>query len=465
MKAETSPPQPHEPSPDMSGPEEPQAVTHRPYLHKKFRLGRKHHLIWVVIVAVCVAAGAYWIGHHGSKNQAIVPKVTPAPTPRPPQAGELLGIESVQPIRLSDAAALVRANYGAASPPVHTAITKITFRYRSKLPGGPFITVFGRAYLPESPQVNLPVFAFAPGTTGIGDKCAPSLENPKVSNWANYDSHMATYASQGFAAVTTDYEGMRDPTRLHHYMVGELEGRAVLDSIRALKQLPQAKGRLAASDIFAAGYSQGGHAAFWADKIAGQYAPDVMPKGVIGFGPVMNVKQTLTDVTHGANINWFGPYVLYSYHDYYGADYGVPLLPHWQQTLAKDVPAHCIDTDIPFWGSNPANVYTPEFIQAMTSGQLGGPYANFERDLDANAVGPTATSSAKLINQGAHDNVVLPAQQEALAPALCQSSKGPFQLKLYPNATHYTTMAQSLNDTLGWMRSIIEGRDVPGCQG
>ncbi len=271
---------------------------------------------------------------------------------------------------------------------------------------------------------------------------------------------MAMYASQGFAAVTTDYEGMRDPTRIHHYMVGTLEGRAVLDSIRALEQLPEARGRLNENQVFLGGYSQGGQAAFWADKLASSYSPRIKPLGVVGWGPVMSVSETLTDVLHGANINWFGPYVLYSYGDYYDQTFPGVLLPHWEATLDKDVPAHCIDTDIEFWGRNPAAVYTPQFLQSAQAGTLDTDFPELAADMNANAVGPDTTSTAKLINSGQYDNVVLPAQQEAEAQILCGSSAGPVDLNFIPGATHYDAMVKTLHSTISWMHTLMLGGKV-----
>jgi hypothetical protein len=414
------------------------------------------------VLGTALAVGMYFFLFHGHNVTTPLPEAInkALPTPPPPKAGDLIAKDQTKAFTQAETIAAARQNYGAATPAIGTAVTKITFHYRSQLPTGELITVYGRAYLPESPAKNLSVFAFAPGTTGIGDECAPSLEQPAKANWANYDSHLTTYASQGFAAVTTDYEGMRDPDRIHHYMVGELEGRALLDAVRALRGLPETKGRLSGK-VFLAGYSQGGHAAFWADKIAAAYAPDVKPAGVVGFGPVMSVKQTLIDVVHAANINWFGPYVLFSYRDYYRTDYGSILLQHWDETLGTDVPAHCIDTDIPFWGHTPAGVYTPEFIQAATAGDLTSGYPAFSRDLDANAVGADPTPSAKRINQGELDNVVLASQQHAAVPQLCGSSQGPVQLVVYPHTTHYDTMLHSFNDTMAWMRALEHGEKAP----
>jgi hypothetical protein len=427
--------------------------------HHKSHLGFK----FAIIITLFVAAALY-LSRNGANRTLLLLGKAPSPTAVPQaQAGDLIAVDSVQTLDASQAGALAKENYGAQTLPVTTPVTKVIFHYRSQLPTGVWITEYGRAYLPAAPAGNLPVFAFAPGTTGIGDQCAASLENTKKANWANYDSYLTMYASQGMAVVTTDYEGMRDPGRTHHYMVGDLEGRALLDAVRALTHLPQANDRLQLSNLFVGGYSQGGHAAFWADKIAAEYAPELKIKGVVGYGPVMSVAQTLADVTRGANINWFGPYVLYSYHDYYNTEYPLAqmLLPLTAQRLNTDVPAHCIDTDIPHWGRSPAGVYTPDFLRVLADGTWdSSAYATFGRQLAANAVGTDATASAKRINTGGFDNVVLPSQQTAGALELCRSSTGPVQQTIYPNATHYDTIASSLADTLAWMRQLVAGDAV-----
>lgn len=433
---------------------------------RRYTDGRRHHRPvprWFWLAIAILGLSAYWFGRSGTPYKLTLP-LAPEPKVVVPRSGDLLGVDSIQTFTPAQAGAMARENYRAATLPVTTAITKITFHYRMDLPEGGNTVVYGRAYLPAAPQSNLPIFAFASGTTGVGDKCAPSLEQPHISDWANYDSHMTMYASQGYAAVITDYEGMRDPNRIHHYMVGELEGRAVLDSIRALKNLPETANRLNPDLVFLGGYSQGGHAAFWADKIAAKYAPEIKPKGVVGYGPVMSVKQTLADITGTsppANINWFGPYVLYSYQDYYKTNYGSILLPRWEQSLATDVPAHCIDTVLHYWKAPPTNIYQPDFLQLLASNTLSEQYLAFERDMERNAVGSVSTSSAKRINQGQYDDVVLASQQNLAMPALCQSSTGPVQLVVYPGANHYNTMVRSLNDTLAWMRVLANGGTVP----
>ena len=409
----------------------------------------------VAVLVVAVVAGYYTRQHRPSLGRIAVATATPKPN----SAGTVIAVDSVDHFSPSQAETLSKQNYAATAPVITTGVDKITFHYRSTDPSGAPIVVYGRAYLPDDPQTNLPIFAFAPGTTGVGNQCAASLEVVPSKNFGNYDSHMVTYASQGYAAVITDYEGMRDPGHIHHYMVGALEGRAVLDSIRGLENLPQAHGRLDTSNIFVAGYSQGGHAAFWADTIDASYAPDIKIKGIIGFGAVLSVEETMDDVTRGSILDWFGPYVLTSYSDYYHRDYDIAQIiqPRFAANLTADVTSHCVDTAYSFWGHDDTQVYTPMYLSAIQNGTVAQQFPALISDMQANATGTEATTTAKLLNVGHYDTVVLPSQAQAALPTMCQQSKGPVELKIYAGATHFNTMVFSLDNTLAWMKQLRNG--------
>src|SRR6185312_13188026 len=140
--------------------------------------------------------------------------------------GSIIRIISVEHLTPANVVAEARQNYGNEIATSPYAVTRILFTYQSTGVDNRPTTVYAGAYLPST--ANAPVLAMAPGTTGLADMCAPSLENPAVHNWGNYQSHMLAYATQGYASVITDYEGQGDPADLHHYMVGQLEGQAVL---------------------------------------------------------------------------------------------------------------------------------------------------------------------------------------------------------------------------------------------
>jgi secretory lipase len=69
---------------------------------------------------------------------------------------------------------------------------------------------------------------------------------------------------------------------MHPYLIGESEGRAVLDSVRAARDLPDA----GASNRFAVwGHSQAGHASLYTGELAASYAPDLRLVGVAAAAP------------------------------------------------------------------------------------------------------------------------------------------------------------------------------------
>ncbi len=421
---------------------------------RRRRTLRRSLIVFLILLPIGAIAWAVFSSTKVYQRQPVAASTITARPSANPSSGTVIEQGEVVNYSSEQTAALIRqANPGYSGPA--PALKLQAFRYTMKDPNGAEVKVYARAFISTASKEKRPVFAFAPGTTGIDDQCAASLELPAKRNWANYASHMAAYAANGYVAVITDYEGMRDPNRMHHYMVGQLEGRAVLDSIRAAKQLPLTKGQADTDDVFLAGYSQGGHAAYWADKIASSYAPEVTIRGVIGFGPVTDVRQTLTDTTKGANILWFGPYVLYSYSDWYAEKYPVTaiLQSPFSQNLASDIAKNCIDTNISYWGNRDiAKVYTPEFIAAMKTGSIASISPNFDKRMVENLTADTKTPSRKLINHGKQDNVVLPAQSEAALKRLC-SLGSPTALRLY-DATHYTTMAKSFADTLAWMQAV-----------
>jgi dienelactone hydrolase len=448
------------------------------------KINKKLFIILGIEIFIMIALGGWlrWKAYVDARNVIHNTPAQQVEQTKPPAitTGKIISTEPEQVLSAAQTQALIKQTNRNFDLPVNTGMTKQVISYTSSDGNTSDIPIYAKVYLPaDAKGKKLPVLSFATGTTGIGDGCAASLEQPQKRNWANYDSLMAAYASQGYAVVVADYEGMRDPARVHHYMVGDIEGRVVLDGIRALYNLDSSKNSINDEAIFTGGYSQGGHAAFWADAIADKYAPDIKLKGSIGFGPVTSVNETLTDaIVNNANINWFGPFVLTSYQDWYKRSYPVNkiIMPPWNKTIEADSTRECIDSVNQYWPNNigvnrSAKIYTPEFIKAAQSGNIASNpiYSQFQADMESNLVGPIKTTTPKLINQGLHDNVVLPRQNRASYVRLCQSGNqvnlkeyntSPYAIQGY-NPTglvdHYQTMNASLKDTLAWMQARIVG--------
>lgn len=126
-----------------------------------------------------------------------------------------------------------------------------------------------------------PLIGYAVGTQGLGDKCAPSrLSDGGGLEYENV--FLASLLAKGYAVVVTDYQGLGTPGT-HTYMSREVQARAVLDSVRAARNVSDS-GVTSSTPVAIMGYSQGGGAAAAAAEIAPSYAPELNLVGVAAGG-------------------------------------------------------------------------------------------------------------------------------------------------------------------------------------
>jgi pimeloyl-ACP methyl ester carboxylesterase len=151
-----------------------------------------------------------------------------------------------------------------------------TFRilYASRSVTGAPIAVSGWVHLPAPSSRPAPILAWAHGTTGMADACAPS-------KGLRYLGPAVPLVDDGMAIVATDYEGLGTPG-LHPYLVGPSEGRSVLDAVLAARHLP---GAHLSEDVVIWGHSQGGHAAAFAHELAPSWTPELHVRGTVAIAP------------------------------------------------------------------------------------------------------------------------------------------------------------------------------------
>ncbi|MEU2458255.1 lipase family protein [Streptomyces sp. NPDC012473] len=175
--------------------------------------------------------------------------------------------------------------------------------YRSTDRTGKTIAVTGTVLNPTaSPYAQRPIVAFAPGTQGLADKCAPSRQMADGTEYEALPSKRLL--DQGYAVVVTDYQGLGTPG-VHTYMTREAQGRAVLDSVRAAQRL-DAAGLPDAGPVALYGYSQGGGATA-AAELAPAYAPELKIRGVVVGAPpadMNTVAQSMDGSAYGAFFNY-----------------------------------------------------------------------------------------------------------------------------------------------------------------
>ncbi len=131
-----------------------------------------------------------------------------------------------------------------------------------------------------------PVVTYAEGTQGLAQSCAPSLQ---MAAGTEYDGGAIIESlKKGYAVTVTDYQGYTSGT-VPTYAAGRAEGQAVLDAVRAGRQVP-GSGIGAGAPVIVWGYSQGGQAASWAAELQSSYAPDVKMIGLAAGGVPANLQ-------------------------------------------------------------------------------------------------------------------------------------------------------------------------------
>ena len=164
--------------------------------------------------------------------------------------------------------------------------------YHSRTLADADIAVSGTVFAPTTPAppTGRPVVAWAHGTTGSGDSCAPSTDLQPLNGIEDGTALLAA----GDVIVASDYEGLGTPGP-HPYLVGASEARSVLDAVRAAIHLPEA-GTGNAFAVF--GHSQGGQAALAVGQLAATYAPDLHLIAAAATAPPTDLTALTARLTH-----------------------------------------------------------------------------------------------------------------------------------------------------------------------
>ncbi|HTW41800.1 MAG TPA: lipase family protein [Solirubrobacteraceae bacterium] len=165
-----------------------------------------------------------------------------------------------------------------------------TVLYQSTAQRGEADFVTGTVIVPSakwSGKGARPVVTIGIGTQGIASKCAPSKQMITGSEYAGGEIIEALKA--GYAVGVTDYQGYTNGA-IPTYTAGKAEGQAVLDIVRAARQLPGA-GLSESDPTYAWGYSQGGQAVGWAGELQSSYAPNVPLSGIAAGGVPANLAE------------------------------------------------------------------------------------------------------------------------------------------------------------------------------
>jgi pimeloyl-ACP methyl ester carboxylesterase len=203
--------------------------------------------------------------------------------------------------------------------PAPARVERVMFASTDRL-GDP-IAVTGTVLTPTRPRTKRAdrgLVAFAVGTQGMGDQCAPSRQ---LAAGREYESVFITgLLARGFNVVVPDYQGL-GMVGTHTYMSREVQGNVVLDALRAAQDLDNPDIPRAGPTAIV-GYSQGGGAAASAAELAHEYAPELDVLGAV-CGAVPADLTLLAPMLDGSAYFAFLGYALAGL----ATDYRVDLMP------------------------------------------------------------------------------------------------------------------------------------------
>lgn len=309
--------------------------------------------------------------------------------------------------------------------------------YRTQRADGSYTFSSGMVFIPNNDNAGLPrpVVAWAHGTLGMGDACAPSRTGNPVSNiaWVN------TMMAKGWVVTATDYAGFGTPGA-DGYLVGGDEAHDVLNSVRAARNL-------AGSDVgttFAIwGHSQGGNSALFSASEAATYAPELHLIGTVASAPAAELLPLLNE-QYGTVADWvIGPLIATSWPAANSSLNANDIMTADGRNNYQRIANHCITRATiaglirsvlgqKFFSTNPVNV--PAW-RAMAQQQSA----------------PVLTPAQPLlVVESKTDKVVLPNTTALYIQTACKAGSNLASLWLN-NVAHQNIPAASANNVISWI--------------
>ena len=314
-------------------------------------------------------------------------------------------------------------------------------KYASTDPSGEPIVVSGvvltpRPEIAQSHKENATrTVAWAHGTTGVADQCAPSAtDHLDLPVYDDYTRVVAGYVSQGWTVTATDYPGLGTPGP-HPYITGRSEGRSIIDSVRAARNLePTLSDKWVVS-----GHSQGGQAAIFASELADTYGKGLRLRGTVALAPASNLERIVPAVV-GTPVQG---YLVMAVSGLAALDPTV----HLDQVLAQPaldrvavLESGCFDEVMAAFGDLTAD-------ELLAGGQLSD--ALLEK-FAANNPGQEAPNSPVLLVQGLTDDTIPADVTRSLQSQLCTFGES-VQLTEYHDLGHIDVLPAAQDDVIDYI--------------
>jgi secretory lipase len=320
--------------------------------------------------------------------------------------------------------------------------------YLSTTVSGARTAVSGTVLVPTTPdQGTRPVVAYASGTQGWGDQCAPSREMASGS----YDEQFAVnnLLAQGWAVAVTDYPGLGTPGD-ETYSAGIPEGYAVLDALSAATLLPGA-GLATTAPMGIEGYSQGGGAAGWAAQLQPTYAPGLGLRGAAMGGTPANLQAVAANINGTAFFAFLGGAAL-GFNAAYPARHLLSDLTAAGRAALANLDTMCQEQALATYAGKKIQDYTTGHINPM-----GEP--RWQKVLNANNLGAITPHLPVLQYHGKADEVIPWRVEAALHHQWCANGVTTL-FTSYPG-DHVTTQAEAQPQIASWLAARFAGTPAP----
>ena len=284
-------------------------------------------------------------------------------------------------------------------------------RYWTTSDRGAEIEVTGMVVAPREamPQRPRPVLAWAHGTSGVVEKCAPTL-----LNFFGVTPGLTESIRRGYVVVAPDYPGLGSAMP-HPYLVGTSTAHSVLDAVRAARSIP---GAAAGSRFAVWGESQGGHAALWTGQLARSYAPDLQLMGVAAAAPPTDLVENLRAGSDPSVRAFLTAFTAYSWSQHFNAPLSTLGNRSTQGVITRIAQNNCIVLGKkPKLGTMLGVLVLKRDLKNVDLGKIQ-PWARISRQ---NSVNARDYGVPFLIAQNPKDVIVGPAVTLAFARKLCRN--------------------------------------------
>jgi acetyl esterase/lipase len=322
--------------------------------------------------------------------------------------------------------------------------------YRSRGLHGEPIAVSGVVIAPKgaAPPGGRPIVAWAHPTSGVVERCAPSLAFFVFQQIQG----LREMAARGYVVAATDYPGLGAPG-VHPYLVGESEARAVLDIVRAAQTMPETN---ASKDFVAWGHSQGGQAALYSGLIARSYAPELDLRGVAVAAPATELATLMTDDLDSPGGRNLTAMTLWSWDRVFGAPMARVVEPQAIPVVDRLAKA-CIESiyDI-LVRRRLEKPLERSFLSVKNPAELE-PWRALAND---NTPGPLPPDIPLFVAQGTADQLVRPAVTQDYIARACRAGDKVRWL-LMPGVGHGFAARNAATAAVAWMAGRFAGEAAP----